>query len=277
MMERSSMTKTKGAKPQRGIQSIDVGTQILVALVDKGKPMALAEIARQAAMSPANAHAYLVSFAKAGLVKQDSETSRYWLGPLALKLGLAALDRLEPVTEATAEAVELAELTNLGVTLCVWGNRGPAVVRFDRPAYPIHVSINIGTVLSVLNTVTGKVFAAYMPANLIERFVADEHAAVKRSATSMASVKGFFKELENVRAAGVGCGRGIPIPGIDSLCAPVFDSRGQIVLAITLLGPEGVFDAAVDGDVARMLKERADAVSHRLGYVAERGAIPTFG
>ena len=58
-------------------------------------------------------------------------------------------------------------------------------------------------------------------------------------------------------------------PGVNTLCAPVFDADGHIALVITLFGPQGVFDAEIDGPTGRLLREHAENVSRRLGY---RGA-----
>ena len=74
----------------RGVQSVEVGARILRALVELGAPAMLRDVATKAAVAPAQAHAYLVSFRNAGLVEQDPSTGRYLLGPFALQLGLAA-------------------------------------------------------------------------------------------------------------------------------------------------------------------------------------------
>ena len=58
-------------KERRGIQSIEVGGQLLVALSNTGNPMTLKQLAEAADMTPAKAHPYLVSFGKIGLVAQD--------------------------------------------------------------------------------------------------------------------------------------------------------------------------------------------------------------
>ena len=73
-------------RAQRGIQSIEVGGQLLRALVHHGRPMALKDLEREAEMSPAKAHPYLVSFSRLGLIEQDRSSGHYLLGPLALQL-----------------------------------------------------------------------------------------------------------------------------------------------------------------------------------------------
>ena len=90
----------KPEKPRRGIQSVEIGTQLLVALGAHVRPMGLQELGKAAGIAAGKAHPYLVSFVKVGFVVQDS-TGRYELGPLALQLGLSKLQRLDPIKEAT--------------------------------------------------------------------------------------------------------------------------------------------------------------------------------
>ena len=92
-----SPSDPKPEHPQRGIQSIEVGGQLLHALAHAGRPLPLKELAASAGMAAAKAHPYLVSFGKIGLVEQDKASGRYGLGALALQLGLMSLQQADPV------------------------------------------------------------------------------------------------------------------------------------------------------------------------------------
>ena len=80
---------------KHGVQSLEIGMGILRAMMDGQRSMMLKDIAAAADMPASKAHRYLVSLIRAGLVEQDPMSSRYDLGPLALNLGLVALDRLD--------------------------------------------------------------------------------------------------------------------------------------------------------------------------------------
>ena len=84
-------------KERAGIQSVEVGFGLLQVLGEAAGPLMLRDLARAANMSAAKAHRYLVSFQRLELVVQDSASTRYDLGPAALKLGLASLSRLDAV------------------------------------------------------------------------------------------------------------------------------------------------------------------------------------
>lgn len=262
-------------KRQRSIQSIEVGMRVLDALTQTSQPLPLKEIARQADMPPGKAHPYLVSFMNVGLVKQNPLTGLYELGPGALRLGLAALEQLDPLTEASQEAALLASRTDLSVALAVWGQLGPTVVRLDEPRYPLHVNLRVGTVMSVFNTITGRVFAAYLPERMVRSMLEDEHRRVVGGASAQLGsfdspqVQGMLTEI---RARGMGRGLSVPLPGVNTLCAPVFRADGNIALVITLFGPQGIFDAEIDGPAGRLLREHAEQASRRLGYSGPRNS-----
>src|SRR4051812_38577014 len=167
------------SRPQRGIQSIEVGGQLLHAMAHMGRPMALKELAREADMPAAKIHAYLVSFARIGLMKQDGESGRYFLGPLALQLGLISLKQANPVQAAAAELPGLVQRIGHTAALAVWGSRGATIVRLEESPAPIHVNMRQGTVFSLAGTATGRLFAAYRDAGEAKALLDDERRRQK--------------------------------------------------------------------------------------------------
>ncbi|MBP7452427.1 MAG: IclR family transcriptional regulator [Ottowia sp.] len=260
-------TDTSAApKRQRRIQSIDVGMRVLQALTERRRPLPLKELASLANMPPGKAHPYLVSFMAAGMVKQSPLTGHYELGPAALQMGLAALQQLDPLTEASQEAALLSARADLSVAVAVWGHLGPTVVRLDEPRYPLHVNLRVGTVMSLFNTITGRVFAAYLPEKMVRTMLEDEHRRVVGGASASFDAPQVQQLLADIRATGMGRGLSMPQPGVNTLCAPVFDAAGHLALVLTMIGPEGVFNAEIDSPPGRLLREHAANVSRRLGY-----------
>ncbi len=255
-------------KSRRGIQSFEIGTQLLVEMARHVAPMALKDLAKAAGMTTSKAHPYLVSFLKVGFVTQDASGS-YELGPLALQLGLVRLQRLDAVKEASPFIERLAAETEQSVAVAVWGNLGPTIVRLEEPIQPLHVNLRTGTVMSLANTATGRLFATYMPPKVVEKYIRED--IERRSERSGGVVNATPAQVENAiaetRRHGLSRTIGQPIPGINAFCAPVFDAAGHLVLGITAMGPEATFDSGWDGRVAGPLRECAREVSRRLGHV----------
>ena len=252
-------------KIRRGIQSIEIGSALLLQLARHVRPVALKDLAKAAGMTAGKAHPYMVSFLKVGFVTQ-TDAGHYELGPLALQLGLTRLQRMDPVREASQLIEALANETGQSVAVAVWGNLGPTIVRLEEPIEPLHVNLRAGTVMSLSNTATGRLFAAYMPAKVVERLLAEELARMSLGNNAAPPAQGSFENsMVETRKHGLSRTLGQPIPGIDALCAPVFDTADHLVLGILVMGPAATFDSDWDGAVAQPLRRCALEISRRLG------------
>jgi DNA-binding IclR family transcriptional regulator len=273
-------TKPPRDSDSRGIQSIEVGGRLLLALAHHGQPLALKDLAAAADMSAGKAHPYLVSFIKLGLVERETEGGRYGLGPLALQMGLIGLQQYDPVRLATDRIDELARETGHTVAIAVWGHRGPTLVRIAEAPSPVHVSMRHGTVMSIPDTASGRLFAAFGPHDAVQEALDNEARLAGAPARHVRARAGgrfglgsaFDREIARVRADGIACIDGVALPGVGAVSVPVFDARGQLVLSLTAIGPSATFDSAVDGAVAARLKPAALQLSMRLGWKPPAGA-----
>ena len=267
---------------QRGIQSIEVGGQLLLALVHHSRSMALKDLARAAGMAPAKAHPYLVSYARIGLIEQDPQNGLYFLGSLALQLGLISLQQANPVQLATPLIAELAQRIGHTVALAVWGTRGATIVRLEESPAAVHVNMRHGTVFSLANTASGRMFAAFQPPAVARLHLESERERHKTQpdpvvagmprATALPGWKAFDAQLAEVRTRRLSRSVGEVVPGVNAMAAPVFDHTGAMVLAITAIGPAGVFDTTWGGTIALALRQAGAQVSQRLGAPGASGA-----
>jgi DNA-binding IclR family transcriptional regulator len=272
------MKEDSGARLQRGIQSIEVGGQLLLALVHHGRPMTLTDLARDADMVPAKAHPYMVSFGRLGLIEQDPVSGRYMLGPLSVQLGLIGLQQNNPVQLASTLIDGLALRTGQTIAIAVWGDRGATIVRLAESPAAVHVVMRHGTVFSLSSTASGRLFGAYRNAGEVKSLLEKERMRLRQKksdepqpaagmplAAPLPSWRAFEIELDEVRRHGLSRSEGEVVTGVNALSAPVFDHTGQIVLAITAIGAAGVFDSSWDGRLAMAVKACAHQISQRLG------------
>ncbi|HEX7910770.1 MAG TPA: IclR family transcriptional regulator C-terminal domain-containing protein [Paraburkholderia sp.] len=259
-----------GGKTQRGIQSVEVGGRVLLALAQARAPLALSDLATAAQIAPGQAHAYLVSLSRLGLIKRDELTARYEPGPLSLRLGLLHLENQPAFRAAVPRVAGLAEAIGFSVAICIAGAQGPTIVRYEHAGFPLHVNLHVGTVMSLPGTSTGRVFCAFLPSDVVEGMWANQSGAGTRVMTAPDASAEFEAALDAIRSRGLECSVDVPSPGISSLCAPVLDSDGRLALALTVIGSTGAIDVAVDGPIARALL----ATAHDIG--AELAAAPSL-
>nr|WP_227494156.1 IclR family transcriptional regulator [Ramlibacter pallidus] len=255
-------------KERAGIQSVEVGFALLQVLGEAEGPLMLRDLARAANMSAAKAHRYLVSFQRLQLVVQDAASTRYDLGPAALKLGLASLSRLDAVKLARERVTLLMEEIGHTLALAVWGNHGPTIIHWEESPTAVTVNLRLGDVMPLLTSATGQCFAAHAPRDAITPMLKDEIARAQKQGrkdvpSTLAEARAL---LEEVRARGSSRVVDSVLPGIVGFCVPVFDSDGHMALGMVALGPAGVFDAAFGGAVERPLREAAAQLSSDLGH-----------
>lgn len=218
------MSKDKNPK-HRGVQSVEVSIKLLTVLADHNGPMLLSDLAIAADMAPAKVHRYLASFVATGMVTHRHSGS-YDLGPLAARVGIAAVARIDPVNRAADALPALVDATGYSAMLSVWGNAQPTVVRWEKSAQPLVTTLGLGSVLSPTRSATGLAFLAHLPDRLTDPVLAKETKAARTA------IEAIFKE---VRATGVAQADQTFIPGLHALARPFMDLQGTPVAVITLV------------------------------------------
>jgi DNA-binding IclR family transcriptional regulator len=260
--------ETRSASDRIGVNSVEVGLQVIKALVMLGQAATLGEVANAAKMHPAKVHRYMVSFIRGGLVKQDSETGRYDLGPYGLDFSLAYLERLDAHKFGAASMRALVDKVRESAFVAVWGSHGPTVVDWHSSREPISASTRIGTVFPLLASSTGRVFLAYLPRSETEPLLKREIKAQSHSAEpgAIKDRKDVDPILSEIREHGLARGIGLRIPGISSFSAPVLNRNGEITFTLTVFGYGETFDSGWDGHIAVNLRHTAHKLSHQMGY-----------
>lgn len=272
MSDDESDDRRDGKEYLGGVQAADTAVQVLSALIDMGGALPLKTVAERAGMQPPKAHRYLMSFCRSGLAERDAVSGGYRLGPLAVRIGLAALRHLNVVKMASPALEGLRDEFGFTVGLAIWGTMGPTFVRLEETNDPLIISGRIGTVLPVTISSTGRVFGAFMPRTLVEPFVSEElrgvlHVSVPPrnmpSKLTSADVEALFVEVRQHKLANV---KGELNAGIHGISAPIFDYRGAIAGVITVMGAAGLIDVRFDGAIARRLTAMAEETSRRMGW-----------
>ena len=258
---------TAAAKSQAGIQSVEVGFALIEALVAAPSAMMLRDLAQAAGMSPAKAHRYLVSYQRLGLVTQDGDNTRYDLGPAALKLGLACLERLDAVKLARQHMDALMDEIGHTVAIAVWGNHGPVIVHWQEPARAVTVNLRLGDVMPLLGSATGRCFAAFAPAAQTAVLLKAELGLLAKAprAGMPSNAQEAAVLLQETRKQGLGRVVDTLLPGISGLAVPVWDASSHVCLSLVSLGSSASFDARTDGVVAQALHSCAAELGQALG------------
>lgn len=250
-----------------GIQSVEVSAPLLRVLAASTGPMTLTSLAAAAGMTPSKAHKYLASLIRIGLVSQSNPTGRYSLGSFATELGFAALRRVDVVDISRETLEDLRDELDLTTVLTIWGTHGPTLVRKIQNRQPVSLFVQLGTVMPLLTSSTGRVFAAFLDPQITQPFIDQELAlrkgpAAKAGLTKSGDVEKLLVKVRKDRMAVIA---GLVHSGVAGMSAPVFDGSGELVAALNLVGMDGLLDTRVDGAPGRALAAAAERLSRQLG------------
>lgn len=194
-------------------------------------------------------------------------------GSLTDDLGLAAAVRPGSVGKAGALLERLSRTVDLTVGLAVWGNCGPTIIRWQEAGKPLKVGLRTGLVLPVLTSASGLAFASHLPKSLTMPFIDAEFKTTQRGHQYDDGPQ-TYSELDDVlnRIRRLGFAQTVDRRGpasticrINAISSPVFDDRGVMVMALTLMSNPDELGTAIDAKVDQ-LKAAARELSAQLGH-----------
>jgi DNA-binding IclR family transcriptional regulator len=242
-----------------GIQSVELGLDILKKIAEQDKALTITEISNVCNMSKSKLHRYLTSFCRSGFLEKNDDL-RYSLGSELILLGLKAMEKLDVKELAASYLIALKENINETVALALWGENGPFFIRWEASNRAVNIGIRVGSRVSVTQSASGKLFAAFLPQECTQ-FLMKKELEKKEL-----DQKAFNNEIEEIRRKGYSITEGTLIPGISAISCPVFDQNGEIIAAMTVVGSIGVLDVSETSDVIPKIKEQSLTLSKALGY-----------
>jgi len=257
--------KASARKNRLGIQSVEVASAILRALIDAGRAVPLRELARRAGMHPGKTHRYLVSLVRTELLSQDPVSGHYGFGPLALAVGLGAMREVDVFRCAAELLPRLRDEIDETVMLLIWGADGPLVYHFEESARPVFMNVRIGSTVPMLRTAAGQVFGAFLPRSRTGPILERERRALSTSGQAL-DERSTEQAFEAARRTNLASVEGNLLPGVSALASAVFDHRGRIAAVIGALGRSEEMDISPEGRMAAAVLRTAGEISRRLGY-----------
>ena len=273
---RSRPSDGDDANPARGagsngVEAIETGGRLLAALAATPGPSMLRDLAAAAGMAPAKAHRYLASFVRIGMVARDEDTGRYAVGPLAVRLGLAGLERHDVLRVAQRRLARLRDLIDQSVALAVWTEQGPMIVRWLAANQPVSASLREGATMPLTRSATGRVFAAFGGSSRLPALIEQELRQNASAGLVPARAADFQPLIERVRVRGMARVQGDLVGGIDAIAAPLFAREGELAASVVALGHSGRFDARWSGPVAHALATWSQSVGNEAGLATRVG------
>ncbi len=264
----ASRTRRPTGTPIRAVaNAIDV----LELVSRSGNGVGVRELARRLGLGKSTASRIILALEEAEVLRQEPETLRYVLGPRLLEVAARHRHNLEVAQVARRHLSELQQRT--GETVFVGQLDGMDVVLVDQihSDNPLRMVVEIGAREPAHCTGLGKVLLAGLDEK--ERRALLKTARLSRhTRQTLTSTKRLHQEIARAQAAGYAIDDQEFVEGVRCLAAPIFDSEGETVAALSVAGPALRLTDARIPFFRRAVLAAAAAVSRDLGFGSRTGA-----
>ncbi|UUM26422.1 IclR family transcriptional regulator [Acinetobacter colistiniresistens] len=245
-----------------GVQSLEVGLAVLNALLEHNKPIILKDLSSKLDMHPAKVHRYLVSLIRMNYAKQLTD-GQYALGDQAWRLGLNCIQHTDVLQLVQHLIYELQNKIGCGIQISKWSPKGPLVVQSIESNHPISIVTKVGSIMPLVNSAAGRVFASYMPEAVIKPLMQAEweKAAHHHYPIKPTDWDEFLLLKENVLQHGMSIAQGDLLVGINAVGLPIFNAHHSMEFCIVALDSEMFFSVHEDSENLELFKREVAAIN----------------
>jgi len=240
-------------------QVMDRTFQLLDILGSDGGDLGITELAERLGLHKSTTHRLMMVLENNQYVEKDAVSGKYRLGRRIMQLGLSALSKLDIYEVAKphlrALVAETGETAHVGIM------RDCEVVSLVNveSTQTIRTPSTTGTRHPVHCSSLGKAILAFCTPEAIDQFLNGRDLA-KYTRNTITSPAHFRRELESIRQCGYAIDDEEREEGLRCIGAPVRDSSGEVIGAVSIAGP--VFRITRDRNTA--LAESVVRVAHQI-------------
>ncbi|UXM96544.1 IclR family transcriptional regulator (plasmid) [Bartonella sp. HY329] len=248
-----------------GTQSIERALQVMQLVASAGQDgIRLTDIIKEADLHKPTVRRLLIALIRSGMVEQDSGNKRYFIGPEAFLLGLAAGSRFSLHQLSIGSLMRLAKASGDSVFVSVRRNNFSVCLHCEEGAFPIRTQVlkpgdrhplGIGAgSLAMLSALGDDDIAA----------IIDQNQAILRDSYPNYSNEIIWRGVEETRKNGYAFNPGILMPGSWGMGLAVNDAQDQPLGAISIAAIENRLDDARRAELLPLLREEVAIITAAL-------------
>lgn len=245
-------------------ESVRKAADVLAALAEAGRDMSAREISALTDVPKSTAQRLLQSLDERGLVRQDSESRRYGLGPMTLTLGMAYLDRIDVRAQALPHMTRLRDELDETIALAVRAGTARIYVEQLEARSGLKVKAELGRPYPLWAGAAGRVLLAALSREDIIRFTVDVGEAAFTH-VDPPTVNGLLAQIDDVRRRGHAWAFEETIRGVHTVAAPIRVAPSDVAV-LSVSGPSTRFNETLMEAATGPLVSAAAAISASMGY-----------
>ena len=241
--------------------------EILRCLASDPPLVGVSEIASVVGLHKSSVSRMIATLEEADLVERDAESRRIRLGRGLLGLVAPLLPAVRVVDAALPQLVDLAQRCGETISISVWDGAGAVNLEQVLGGKAVKHYAARGSRNPAHATASGKLLLAFTAADRTDRVVRRE---LRRfTPRTICTRSALLTEIAAIRRQGYAVNEGEWSVDVGAVAAPVRNDKGIVVAAITATVPMYRFAATNRRTLVEQVRDTADRVSTRLGFVKD--------
>ena len=244
--------------------SLDKALSILELVIDQGRDLSITEISQKLGMMKGTVHRVLSTLTARKFIRQNSKTKMYGLGVRTLEIGIdSKRERFLRIAMAPF-LMELYETCGETVNAAVWEYNAIRYIYRLESEKLLRISTTAGTRFPGYCAATGKILLSYFSNEDIRQIYSLNNSLKKYTQNTITSVDELIQEIEKVRVRKVAFDDEEALVGVYCVAAPVLNSKGECVAAISISAPKNRVTANKGETLVKLVSETARRISSSL-------------
>jgi DNA-binding IclR family transcriptional regulator len=253
----------KGNGGNISVPAVKHALTILELLAHSKRGLNISEVGRKAALPKSSTYRLLATLENMSCVQKDAHTGRYHFGMKLVALGRAALANIELRDDARPFLLALMRQTGLTVHLSVLETGQAIIIDRIEGTGVVQVGTWVGRAIDLNCTAAGKSLVAFLPKDDLDRQIKGK-SFVRHNHKTIVTLSRLRDNLAKVRELGYSVDDEEEEIGMRCVGAPLFDSRGRVLAAISAVGTTDQIPSERVEEVGLTLVQFAAAISTRI-------------
>ena len=246
------------------VAALQRGIDVLECFLPSNQPLSHTELSRMTRLPKATVTRLVNTLVHAGLLRQDSQTEKYQLGPRLPSLANAYMSSFDVRTFARPVMERLARETDLSVTLAIPTDLDMLIIEVCRPPTSALITrVDIGSRVPMSISAVGRAYLAAVDQRTCESLL---HRMEATHGEHWTTIRRHLDEsLRQSRRMGYCHSMGELYPDVNSIAAALRMANGDVI-ALTCGGPSTVLTRSrIEDKIGPKLLDAIDELVQAMG------------
>jgi len=243
------------------VTSLDKALSVVELMLDEARDFSITEISQKLGMGKGTVHRIIRTLTAHNFMQQDSKTKLYGIGVRTLEIGSPSKKEKYLRKTLSPFLTDCHEKCGETVNAAVWEyNEMRYIYRLESQEM-LRIAAPYGHRFPGYCSATGKIFLSFLSNEDIRQIYGRKNSLKKLTERTVDSVEDLIFDIEKVRVKKVAIDNEEAIWGVYCVAAPVLNSKGECVAAVSISAPKNRVSNDISEKFIKLISETARKIT----------------